>query len=53
MIWRQPRSRIEVEMAILSLSVPPLVKNISPGFAFKILATVFLAFSIASLDSLP
>jgi hypothetical protein len=28
-------------LAVLLLSVPPLVKNISPGFAFNNFATVF------------
>jgi hypothetical protein len=41
------------EIAILSLSVPPLVKKISPGCAFRILATVLRAVSIASRLSLP
>ena len=53
MICLQPKSRMADNIAVLLLSVPPLVKKISPGWAFNNLATDFLAVSIASFDSLP
>jgi hypothetical protein len=37
-------------MAVLLLSVPPLVKKISEGCAFRIFATDFLAFSMAKSE---
>jgi hypothetical protein len=40
-------------MAVLELSVPPEVKNISAGCALSSLATVFRAVSMASRLSLP
>ena len=53
MMCLHPKSLTEAMMTVLLLSVPPLVKNISAGCAFKIFATVFLAVSIAILASRP
>ena len=38
---------------VLSASVPPEVKNISPGVTSKISAILFLEFSTEALTSLP
>jgi hypothetical protein len=53
MMCLQPKYLTAALIAVLLLSVPPLVKNISAGCAFKSLATVLRAFSMAILLSLP
>ena len=49
----QPKSLIAAKMAVLLLSVPPLVKNISEFRAPSKLATDFRAFSMAMRLSRP
>jgi hypothetical protein len=53
MILVQPRSLTAPHIAVLLLSVPPLVKNISEGWAFNMEAMLFLEASTANLFSLP